>query len=332
MKTMITFAVAGLLAIFMVAWMFGVVVPPGSMGVRQITLGSGKGFGDRGLEPGYQWRIPVYSVVHIIPETIQIVDLHRESSGFGQVQIQTTDGSGVEVDVSIAYAFHTERTAEHGGPAELITKVGLYEEQWADHIRKVVVDQLKRALGRLSTSQFYNPFDRQAQVHEAIKAITPLLAENGIRLVSVLLRRYIYTDPRIDTSIFNKNLQDQEERLNSAASKLAEARAEVEQVAAEMDAKIQTLKVDGDNKARVLRSQGDLYEAEKNAQGDLLVAKARAEADRLRAGALAQAAGSDVYVARELAPLLGSLRGGVVSQLDPYDLNGWLKRMGVERR
>ena len=37
--------------------------------------------------------------------------------------------------------------------------------------------------------------------------------------------------------------------------------------------------------------------------------------------------GSDTYVALQLAQLLGTLKGGVVSNLDPYDLDAWVKKL-----
>jgi hypothetical protein len=79
----------------------------------------------------------------------------------------------------------------------------------------------------------------------------------------------------------------------------------------------------------VIRSRGELYEKKQVAKGDLLVAKARAEVDRLTQGVLANSIGAEIYVARELAPILGSLKGGVVQNLDPYDLEQWVKRLGV---
>jgi hypothetical protein len=38
-------------------------------------------------------------------------------------------------------------------------------------------------------------------------------------------------------------------------------------------------------------------------------------------------AGSDVYVALQLAQLLGSLKGGVVSNVDPFDFDAWVKKL-----
>jgi len=328
------------LTLGMLLYIFGYVVPPGAMGVRQITFGPGQGFSRAGLSPGYHWSVPTYSTIHIVPRTTQIIDMHRDGGGSAALEIQTADRATVDVDISILARFYSEPGEEardggekraHGGPADLLQRIGLARERWENHIRRTADDQLKRTLGKLSTPEFYNPFRREEQIRVAHRALNEILARDGIRIEAVLLRRYTYRDERIDNAIFQKNLQDQEERLNSAAGTFAAAQATLEQVAAEWDAKIETLRVEGTNKARVIRSEGTLYESERMAVADLLVAKARAEVDRLRAGALAQSEGARIHVAREMAPLLGSLRGGIVSDVDPYDMNGWMRKLGVQR-
>lgn len=329
--------VALVVAIFITSLVFGVVVPPGSVGVRQIAFGPGQGFSDEGLLPGYHWSIPIYSKVHVIPQTIEPLHMLREGEGgrsklFGPVEIQTTDGSSVVVDFSILTKFFSSSDKDHGGPADLLKQLGANRTTWMETVRRVATDELKRSMARLSTGEFYNPVRREEEIAVAQVAINNRLKEFGIGVIAVLLRRYTYAEERIDSAIFEKNLQDQEERLNAAASILAEAKAASEAVEAELDARITTLKVEGENKVRVIRSEGDLYEADKVAQGDLAVAKAMAEVDSLKAGVLARSAGAEAYVARELAPLMSSLKGGVVSDVDPYNLDGWLNKFGAKGR
>ena len=323
---------------------FGSVVPPGVMGVRQISFGPGQGFSDRALAPGYHWSIPAYSKIHMVPRTVQILNLTRETEGdrarsgiaLGSLEIQTADRASVDVDISILSVFYprsgTENGRVHGGPAELLQRIGIEKERWDNHIRRTVDDQLKRTLGTLSNQDFYNPFKREEQIAIAQSNMNTILAPEGMKIEGVLLRRYTFREERIENAIFQKNLQDQEERLNTTAGLFAAAQAQLEQVAAEWDAKIETLKVEGENKANVVRSEGMLYESEKRAGADLLVAKARAEVDKEKSAALSQSAGARVHVAREIAPLLSSLRGGVVADVDPYNIEAWMKKLGVSER
>jgi len=320
-----------------VLYVFGYVIPPGMMGVRQITMGPGQGFSKRALTPGYHLVLPYYSTIHFVPKSLQILNLDRgdtEGARPGRsLEIPTADRAIVDVDVSILSRFYSEPgkdgDLEHGGPADLLKNIGINAVRWENHIQRSVDDQLKRTLGGLETSEFYHPVERDQQLALALEGANQILAKDGIKVEAILLRRYTYQAERIDNAIFQKNLQVQEQHLNTAASNLAEAQAEVEQVTAQLDAAIETKLVEGQNEARVLRSEGDLYEAKRKAEADLLVAKAHAEVDRLRSSALAQSIGANIYVAREMAPLLGSLRGGVVTDIDPYDLTKWVKRLGV---
>jgi regulator of protease activity HflC (stomatin/prohibitin superfamily) len=259
--------------------------------------------------------------------------MHREYEDrvetTGALEIQTADRATIDVDISVLSRFFDKPGTGHGGPADLLQKIGITQGRWENHIRRTVDDNLKRTLGRLKTGDFYKPAAREEQLQEATKNINQALAQDGILVEAVLLRRYTYRAERIDNAIFQKNLQVQEERLNEAASDLAKAQADLEQVAAELDAQIQTKLVQGESKAKVIRSEGDLYESTQKAEADLAVAKARAEVDRLKANALAQSSGASVFVAREMAPLLSSLRGGVVQDIDPFDVQKWARRLGA---
>ncbi len=331
---------------FVLALIFGVIVPPGMMGVRQINFGPGKGFSKRGLVPGYHWRIPFYSEIQFVPQTLRIVDFeaaqdHEEDAKsnaiFPALEIQTSDRATINVDLTTLARFYRDPGEDHGGPLDLFTNVGISEERWQNKIRRTVDDALKRTLGTLSTGEFYNPKLREERVAMALQIINDGVPEqqirglkgDGIAIEAVLLRRYTYREARIENAIFQKNLQDQEEALSVAEGRLSEAQAASADEEAKGDARNRTLEIEGDNKVRIIRSEGDLYESQKKAEADLLVASAQAEVDRLKATALARSAGAEVFVARELAPLLSSLRGGVITDIDPYNLEEWTKRLGV---
>lgn len=326
--------IAGVLCLWMLTCWY--VVPPGHFGVRQITFGPGRGFSVVGLEPGFHWSLPQHSPIHVFPETVQILNFNRSGEDapgtvtFGSLEINTTDGAVVDVDLSVLYRLYDrpDSAGTHGGPADLITNIGSEKSQWQNYIKRVVDDEIRRGLGQLAAGRFYDPKAREGQIRIAQAATSAGLAKYGIAVDALLLRRYTYRAEQIDRAIFSKNLQNQEERLNVASGKWAQAKAELERVAAEWDAQIKTLQVSGENQALVLRSKGELSEKENRALGDLEVAKAKAEIDKLRVEALAHSAGAEIFVAREMTPLLGSLKGGVVSSVDPYDLDAWMKRLG----
>lgn len=336
---LLTALVLGLVSLGAVFYFFGAIVPPGYMGVRQIKFGLGQGFSQSALKPGMHWAVPLYSTVHLVPKTIQL--LHFQQGGasdndpttFDTLEIQSADRATVDVDVSVLYRFLAAPSlggqSPHGGPADLF-KLGTTEAAWVNEVRRRTEDQLKRNLGLLRTAKFYDPSEREGRVNQATEKLNEALAPSGVEVTTLLLRRFSYREDRIDNAIFQKNLQEQEERRNEAQAKFTEVEGLVNKLVAERDAQINTIHVQAESDVRVIRSEGDLAEAEQRASGDLSVAKAQAEVDKLKADALAQASGAKVYVGREIAPLLSTLRGGIVSDLDPYDLDGWSKKLGTE--
>ncbi len=331
-----------LVVLFAVVYTFGYVVPPGHMGVLRYGMGPKQGYQPEGLAPGYHPGFPLMNLmtINLVPTTIQVVHLHRDRkkhpNSSGPLEVQTTDGAKVLVDVSLLARFFPAPTFDakggkvHGGPADLLQSVGLSEHDWFNRIRRNADDELRRALGKLSTADFYNPNLREhQQVKVAHTRMNQSLSRFGIEVVGVLLRRYTYEAQEINQAIQRKNLQDQEERLNAMKSEFARVSAELQKVEADYDARIKTLQIQGETNSEVIRSEGDLYEEKKRAEATLLVAQATAEVDRKKANALSETIGSDVYLARELAPLLSSLKGGVVSGLDPYNLKTWEEKLGV---
>lgn len=319
--------------VVVVAFVFGTVVPVGHVGVRKIAFGPKQGLLAKSLKPGFHWTVPGYSTVYRVPQTVRVLDFDRDvqanPSGFGSLDVPTTDGTTVDIDVSILYRF-SGSTGEregitYGGPADLINNVGPTEVQWSKYLAQVADNELKRSLGSLSTVDFYDPKAREERVKNTEKTLRESLAPLGIQVESVLLRRYTYRE-EIDQAIFKKNLQELESAFNKVAGDFAEAQRDVNKVAADGDVAIQNLDKQGISQAEQIRSEGDLYRRQKLAEGALLVAEAKAAVDKMRSEVLSKA-GSDVYVALQLAQLLGTLKGGVVSNLDPYDLDMWVKKL-----
>ncbi len=345
------FAIKGLVVLILllcilvsiIYYTFGRVVPPGYIGIRQVTvdipLGPRQGFSERGLRPGYHWTIPFYSTIHLVPQTLQLINFHRSEKSKpssieeGVLEVKTNDGPAVDMDISVVVRYFSFRsTAEndkHGGPGDLLINIGVNPAAWENQIRRVAANELRIALGNLLAGQFYDPSLRQDAIDSALRRMNEQLSVFGIRVEDLLLRRYTYQDSRIDDAIFNKNFQSQEERFKEASSRLASERAKIEQEIATWDANIKTMEVEGENQSNVIRSQADLYEKQKKAEGDLVLAKSQAESDRLKAEALSQGDGSEVYVAKQIAPLISGLKGGVITNIDPYDLDEWSKRLGV---
>jgi regulator of protease activity HflC (stomatin/prohibitin superfamily) len=320
-------------ALVVVAFVFGSVVPVGSVGVRKIAFGPGQGLNTKPLMPGFHWTIPGYSTIYLVPQTIRIVDFERDiktyPASFGALNVPTVDGTRVDVDVAVLYRFIAQAGqkdgVKYGGVADLIKHVGATDVEWTKYISQVANNEIKRSLSALSTVEFYDPNARGERVRIAEEEMRKHLGPLGVQIDGLLVRRYTYRE-EIDQAIFKKNLQEAEMAFNKVAGEFAAAQRDVNKVETDGSVSIQNLDKQGTSEAEKIRSEGDLYRREKMARADLLVAEARAQVDKMRSDVLSKV-GSDVYVALQLAAVVASLKGGVVTNLDPYDFNGWVNRL-----
>jgi len=364
MRFLITGAGAILGFVILVFFVFGQVVGPNEIGIRQnyfSLLGLlDKGYQNEGLEPGLHWKIPSISTVIIIRRDFQLVHLSdRDEPGdlsAGELEVPTRDGSKVKTDVTLVMRlldrpgegldpkeiviekgedgeeivpFAERFLFKHGGPKQLIENFKDDPALQRERFRQIAESELKKSLSELYTTDYYDPALREAAALDATKNTNSAVNPYGIELWGALIRRYNYSEQNIDDQIFAKNLQEATERLNAEKSKLAEAQAETEKERALWDAKIKVLSEQGDTKAQVTRSEANLYEQQKRAEGNLLVSSAESEVSKQKATVLNEVSGADVYIASEIAPLLATLQGGVVSNIDPFDINGWIKKLIV---
>lgn len=365
--TLIAVVTVVVIAVVLIFFVFGRIVPPGFVGVRQNYYGVfgllEKGFGNRGLAPGLHWRIIGVSDVILIPSGFQLVHFNDTpltgDLNHAVLDVPTKDGSKVKSDVtlvvryfqqadtdvpqppkpepvnatdderSVPFAVHHERP--HGGPRDLILRYRAEPNEQLKRLSQEAENELRKALGVLSTTEFYRPHLRERAVLAANERINDLVNPFGVEIWGTLIRRYVYAEKTIDDQIFAKNLQDATERLNAAASERENARAKTAREAAEGTARIRDLQVQTEADIQVIRSEGIRYEQTKIAEGDLLVASAKAEVDAAKATALQELAGAEVYMAREMTPLLRSLRGGVVTAVDPYNVDAWAEKLSGGR-
>ena len=337
--------------------LFGRVVPPDYIGIRHNGFGVfgllEPGYMKGGLQAGLHWRIPWgVSDIHLIPRGFQYITFGQASDSNNPVlEIPTSDGSKVRTDVTMVYRYLPEAgsglirgskyegsrngesvplvsatTVEHGGPEDLMLSFTDSESKQRDRLSREVENYLRKSFGTLSTIDYYNPIRREIAALDAQKEGNSVTNPFGIEMWSLLVQRYSYAE-KIDQQISAKNMQEQEERLNAAASKFAEVEAKREKEIAKLDAEIKSLRVEGQAEVEIIRSEGDLVEAELVAQGNFLVAESKAKVESDKNRAFKELSGSKLYVARELAKILGTLQGGVVSELDPYDMDAWVKRL-----
>lgn len=315
-------------------YIFGVIVPPDQIGVRinYFDLGFLKsGYSERGLEPGLHLRIPGVTEIKLIPRTFQIISLAEEKYpaelDLPTLEVRTTDGPTVNTDVSLLVRFFDRAAPDHGGPAQLLTYFQSEQSRQLLKIAQIAQDGIRKNLSSLSTVDFYNPELREAGVLASQKLIDEQIRLHGVSVWAVLIGRYRYADEEIDNQIFAKNIQTQTEKLRASQTKLAEAEAQVNKIVELWNQKIRDKQIEGENYARLKLSEARFIEETKESDGMAQKQIAVADVAARKSKLLAEGETGDLLVARELVPLLKTFKGGLISGLDPYDLNGWIKRL-----
>ena len=314
-------------------------VAPWEVGIKQIKFGGKKGLDPRVYEGGKLYLLmPFRDKMLTFPANFQILNMMESRSPWSEkrpggakdtgVEVPTTDGSKVTSDIVVVWRlFQEAKEGEHGGPLEMLKMAGQDRGARDQRIRERAEDRCKQALGSLHTYDYYNSNLREEKAQYARTLLNDGAGEDsgwheyGVNIEAVLIRAYYFTEV-IDHEIFQKNIQVQERQLRAAEEKKAILTAEVARVEAEGDAAVRTKKIEGESRVKVILAEADLYERTQVSQGKLAVAEAEAHVKKIKAEALQE--GGSLYIAQELAPLTQRLRGGIVSGINPFDLDQWI--------
>ncbi len=292
-------------------------VPPGMIGVRQVSYGPGKGLQKRPVQPGYRREVAGYERVHTFPRDIQVVEFtntpseasagHRQLSA---IKVPTVDGYPVDVDVTVLYQVKD--------PYKLASKFGFgraYEESVVTRFTDPLV---KRYLGDLRAEQFYHEA-RLAKV-KALKAeLAKRFEPNGLVLTDVLIRQYDY--PATFQSLTEqKKIQDQSVLANRELAKQAEVQTRLNQTTAEGQNLINVRTSEFNAQITEIRARKDLYERQKRAEADLLVKSAEASGTEQINRALEGAGSAKLLRLRRGLALLNGIKGPIYINEDPTNL------------
>lgn len=332
---MLAAAIAGF---FILIFTFGVVVPPGMIGVRQVyfntLIGPKQGFSDRALQPGYHGNIPFLATIHLLPSTWLPIHFNAASSEqpgelvLPPLTIKSSDGVTVHLDLTVMVRLRSAPDEQgRGGPHSLLVNVGRTPETWVQMISTTTNKHLVEALKDLTAEDFYNHQKRIKCEERGAAALRAALEPVGFEVGSVLLRRFVYENRQIEEAIFQKNLQQVEHVLGIMRRRLAEEETITAKRIADIDREISVVTKNAQVRADAIREQAQANLMKSRVEGEAMVTLARAEIDRQRAQLLAETDGADMYVARQLTPLLSSLKGGVISDLNPYDLKRWVESL-----
>jgi len=323
---------AGLVAVMMLYGACVDYVRPYESGIKEARYSGG-------IKPdiigGGRWVFTGPGVtIHRFPTALQALemsqDLRTTSEGSADVrhvpriQVSTTDGSNVKVDVTVLY-----RIVD---PYKVMTQLGprrLFED--AAVIPKAEL-ALKNNLGKLNAEDFYHELKRVEHTLAARDEMNELLKDVGIAVDHVLIRQYYYEEGYAK-QIESRKVQDQLVFTNRSAAEAAKEDAARRKVESQGEANANVERKRGEAEVIKIRAEADLYKRKKESEGDMLVQVGEAKGTQLVNTAYASS-GSDNLVALEMAKVLDGISLIVVSDpkngLNPLDVDQMMKLVGAK--
>lgn len=329
--------VAGPLLVLLGGYMLSscttVYVGPNEIGVDQVYYGGSAGIRSALLRTGLHLVVPGYERVHLYPTDLLILDMAQGKDEAAQnsrrtdaIRIQTSDGYQVTLDVTVLYRVKD--------PYQIMTKIGpgkLYEDS-------VVIPRadrvLRQTLGELNSEQFYQGPTRIEKTRVAFERLQPELADKGIELVKILVRRITY-DRAYQAQIEQRKIQDQMVFKNRAEADAAKEEAHKREIISTGAAAVKVELEGGQREVAKILADANLTARSKTADGDLLVKTAVATGTELENRAL-QGGGAGALVAQKLADVLKGVRVIVVPSTgaggtNPLDVGSLLRQFEVGR-
>jgi regulator of protease activity HflC (stomatin/prohibitin superfamily) len=317
----------------LIAWLvlfetFTEYVPPYEYGIKASRFGGGI---VRETLLGGRWYFTAPGVdVHHFPRSVQTIEMtdvskQRESVPEARVipriEIDTSDGSKVQVDVTVLYRITD--------PILLIDKMGP-GKKYEGAVETNAVGALKKNLGQLLAEDFYHESKRVEQSEKTREHLNASLKEFGVLVDHVLVRQYYY-EQGYQQQIENRKVQDQLVFTNRSLAEASKEDAARRKIEAEGKANADVEQQRGDAEVTKIRAEAELYKRKKESEGDTLVKIAEARGTSLVNTSYASA-GSDNLVALEMAKVLDGISVLVVSDtkngINPLDVEQMTRMLG----
>ncbi len=271
--------------------------------------------------------------MHLFPTDVQVMELTRERSPEGgsrrtrfepDVEINTSDGSRVRVDVTVQYRIVDSY--------QVMTRVGPGRQFEDTVLIPKTVSALKQHMGAMVAENFYDVHKRLVAGHEAQRLLNDEVKEKGLEIIHVLLRQYSYQE-EYQKQIEEKKINDQLVFTRESETRAATEEARKKEIDAQGRATVDVELQRGQAETTKIAAGGEAYARKRNAEGDLLMQLAEARGTELLNAAY-RGSGSENIVGLEMADVLKGL--GVVliptsgkSGMNPLDLSATLRLFDV---
>lgn len=202
------------------------------------------------------------------------------------LDLKTTDGQNINVDLTIIYALASKDVPK------LHAQIGRnYEDQI---ILPQIRSEARIAIGQYSAEEIYKGKVRETIQLELKSKLTSAFEKYPAILVQDVLMRHFSFSPDFEKAIEQKKMAAQQVEINKNLALAQEEQAK-QQEAQARGLKLQAIqKAEGDAAAVKINADAKRYQLEQEATGTLAKLKAEAEGKRLSADALAGPGGANV--------------------------------------
>jgi regulator of protease activity HflC (stomatin/prohibitin superfamily) len=295
----------------------------------------------RGIRPGLVAGGRIHFLlpgqrIHTFPTDLQVLELTSPQSEQVRVsgdrmrvepavEVNTSDGSKVRVDVTVLYRLTDAFTImQQSGPGRLFENNALIPK---------CISALKKNLGEMLAEDFYDVHKRAAKQAAAQVQIADELRDKGISVEHVLLRQYYY-NKEYQAQIEEKKIQDQLKFTRQSEAEAAKELAKKQEIEATGKANVAVETQRGTADVTRIQAEADSFKRKREAEGDLLVKLATAQGTDLENAAY-RGAGSEQLVGLEMADVLRGLEVIVVpaggkNGINPLDLEQALELFDVK--
>jgi len=328
-------------AVFVIAIILGslIRIEPNQVGVRSNNFGffSDGGLVREDLKPGWHLNIPILHTTTVYPSTIRKIEFtkdmrQRSALGSDVLLVQSSGGDRVMVDVHVFFRIkpgYAHRILEDSGPGDGHVNI----------LRNLAMEHLRAVFGKMSTEQFYNPADRQKQIHFALESLSQAMNARFVEVIDIAVQN-IEFEPKYEQKIREKKLAAQNVKLQEAEANVAAKRHEVDKIKidtinqinliqAQTRAQIEEINGNAKKEATTLQSNSRLEAEKQRAEGQQAMAEAMAEITQAKNEALAGSGGKNLAALEAVRNLKITTLTFPTSGRDWFDVEEMARRLGA---
>ncbi len=226
---------------------------------------------------------PIFQDVYVLDKTRQTLEMtavkgRGDRPGQDDVAFKTSDGSDVNVDITINYEIDPSMAVEileTSGAEDPLTGTDAYKTKWIrDYARTIC----RYKFGELSTEQFYVASEREGKAAEAREMLNKMLGPWGIRVTEVIPQSFRFY-PEYEAKIREKKEADQEVQEQESKAEAASEKQKLEMMSASKEMIQEVARYQGQIDQRRVAAQADRQKIISEADAYATTTRAAAEAE-----------------------------------------------------